>query len=165
MKPQPYVAVGGQQDGHERTPPFASPPAVKRGRWASWAANGWLLEAASTVLGIALVVALIVVLRVYDGETSPQFGDVLGTALTLNTVVAILSATSKAALLWPVSECISQLKWLWFASETSRPLLHMATFDVASRSTWGGFDLMWRTKFRYICPVSCYHYAETKASR
>lgn len=149
-KSQPYVAVDNHQD--PKTAAYPSGPRPRAGkvsRWASWTSNGWLLEIASTILGIALIVALVVFLKEYDGKPSPQFGDFLGTALTLNTVVAILSATSKASLLWPVAECMSQLKWLWFAGDRARPLVDLATFDVASRSTWGGFELIWRTRLRW----------------
>lgn len=101
------------------------------------------------ILGILLIIALIVVLRVYDGQLAPRFGAVFNGALTLNTIVAILSTASKAALLYPVTECISQLKWIWFSKDYRR-LSDMSTFDNASRGIIGGFTLAWDTKLRCV---------------
>lgn len=109
--------------------------------------NGWLVEAASTALGILFVVTLVIVLHVYDGRPAPQFGSAFGSSLTLNTITAILSAVAKAALLHPVAECISQLKWIWF-SKDYRQLSDMSAFDQASRGVSGGFGLLWATKLR-----------------
>lgn len=107
------------------------------------------------ILGILLIIALIVVLRVYDGQLAPRFGAVFNGALTLNTIVAILSTASKAALLYPVTECISQLKWIWFSKDYRR-LSDMSTFDNASRGIIGGFTLAWDTKLRSFASVGSF---------
>ena len=44
----------------------------------------------------------------------------------------------------PVSECISQLKWLHF--DRSNPLSDFQTFDDASRGPWGAFRFVWLKK-------------------
>ena len=93
------------------------------------------------------MVILFVVLRVYDGRHEPRFGSTFGAALTLNTIVAIISASAKAALLFPVAECISQYKWFWF-ERRSRGLSDISTFDDASRGIWGGLVLLWKTRLR-----------------
>lgn len=64
---------------------------------------GWLVEISCTILGAVLLVTLYVVLRHYDGRPTPSFGSAFGTALTLNTIVAILATVAKAALLFPVA--------------------------------------------------------------
>lgn len=140
-----YAPVYQSTEAPEITRPTHS--SKQPGRWTAWTEDGWLLEAASTLLGILFVVALFVVLQAYDGHPQPQFGEFLGSALTLNTVVAILSAAAGAALLYPVAECVSQWKWMWFSKE-HRPLSHMAVFDEASRGMHGVFMLIWATKLR-----------------
>lgn len=116
-------------------------------RARAWLDDGWLLEVACAVLGVLLVITLALVLRTYDKLPVPQFGAAFGSSLTLNTVVAIIVAASRAALLLPVAACVSQLKWQWMASK-DRNLVDMATFDSASRGIMGGFALLWKTKLR-----------------
>ncbi|KAH7127201.1 hypothetical protein B0J11DRAFT_567909 [Dendryphion nanum] len=53
-----------------------------------------------------------------------------------NTLVGVFSTLSKAALATPVTQCISQLKWLYF-EESPRPLINMQNFDDASRGPFG----------------------------
>jgi len=96
-------------------------------------------------MGILYIAALVIILRTYDGQPSPRFGTAFGSALTLNTVTSILSAAAKAALLYPVAQCMGQLKWIWF-SKGRRALDDMSVFDRASRGISGGFELMWRTR-------------------
>ena len=119
----------------------------QRRLYLSWAEDGWIAEIACVAIGILLIIALCVVLRNYDGEPAPRFGEAFGTALTLNTVVAIIATAAKASLLLPVAECVSQQKWFWFERD-GRSLEDMSTFDSASRGIWGGFELLWRTKLK-----------------
>ena len=105
----------------------------------------WLVEISCAALGAIFIVALCLVLRAYDGRPAPHFGSAFGSALTLNTIVAIIAAAAKAALLYPVAECVSQLKWLWYAKDYRR-LSDMSTFDKASRGISGGFKPLRRTK-------------------
>ncbi|KAI1816132.1 hypothetical protein GGS20DRAFT_539656 [Poronia punctata] len=121
-------------------------PREKPGCWDAWIINGWLFEIASTFLGILFIIALIVVLLEYDGQPTPHFG-AFGASLTLNTVAAILSTAAKAALLYPVAECVGQLKWIWF-SKGRRELSDMSVFDRASRGIYGGLELLWKTRMR-----------------
>jgi hypothetical protein len=61
--------------------------------------------------------------------------------VSINVIISILSAIFKASLILPVSEGISQLKWIWFASGR-RPLSDLDVFDRASRGSWGSFRLL-----------------------
>ena len=137
------MEVGGPPKVTSRSSTHSEP----RSRWTTWTEDGWLLEIASTVLGVAFIISLVVILHHYEGQPFPQFGSFMGTALTLNTVVAILSIAAKTALLYPVAECVSQWKWLWFSKEY-RPLSDISIFDKASRGIRGGLELLWRTKLR-----------------
>ncbi|KAH9896178.1 hypothetical protein F4778DRAFT_745371 [Xylariomycetidae sp. FL2044] len=143
---------GGAQDDGPEKPAASRSPQSQPTAWTAWLQQGWLAEIASLLLGIVLIIALAAVLRAYDGKVAPRFGAVFNSSLTLNTIVAILSTGSKAALLYPVAECISQLKWIWF-SKDYRKLSHMSTFDSASRGIVGGFELAWETRLKSIASV------------
>ena len=54
---------------------------------------------------------------------------------------------AKAALLLPVAECISQLKWIYF-QEQARTLEHIDLFDRASRGPFGALQLFWGLNHR-----------------
>jgi hypothetical protein len=68
--------------------------------------------------------------------------------ISLNTVVAVFSAIMKAALIMPVAEGISQLKFLWF--RRNRPLADLEDFDNASRGPWGSFCFMIQPKSQSV---------------
>lgn len=122
---------------------------AKRSRLSSFSLGDyWIWEIVCAVLGALLILTLYLVLRHYDGRTAPQFGTAFGAALTLNTIVSIIVTAARAALLLPVAECVSQLKWIWFSRDYRR-LTDMSTFDKASRSWSGGLGLVWSTKLRY----------------
>ncbi|KAK4973205.1 hypothetical protein LTR28_011805 [Elasticomyces elasticus] len=61
--------------------------------------------------------------------------------LTLNGVIALLATITKAALMVPVAEAISQRKWLWFlpkgqqGGQKVRDLQDFEAFDNASRGS------------------------------
>jgi hypothetical protein len=111
--------------------------------------DNWHLEIVCVVFGSVLVVALYLVLQIYDRKPAPQFGSAFGSSLTLNTIVAIIAAAAKLLLLFPVAECIGQLRWIWF-SHDYRQLNDFATFDRAARgSIWSGFELLRTTRMRY----------------
>ncbi|KAK4890576.1 hypothetical protein LTR27_010738 [Elasticomyces elasticus] len=119
-------------------------------RCGHWSDDSWLVETACAVMGAVLIVALCLVLRAYDGKATPQFGSAFGSALTLNAIVAII-----AAVLFPVAECISQLKWTWFAKDY-RPLSDLNTFDKASRGVFGGFELLWKTRLASFASIGSF---------
>lgn len=107
--------------------------------------DSWAWEFACWLLSIACLIAIIIILRVYDGEALPQWD--LG--ITLNAMVSVFASIAKAALLFPVTECISQLKWVWFATE-SRKLQDFEMFDNASKGLWGSILLLCTPKTRYV---------------
>ena len=141
-------------DRNEDDHPLSAPAAAERirasrrsTRTSGFFDDGWATELICVTLGTVLIIALCLVLRAYDGHRAPRFGSAFGGALTINTVVAIISASAKAALLLPVAECVSQFKWLWFTSGYRR-LSEISTFDKASRGILGGLELLWRTKLQ-----------------
>ncbi|KAJ3962396.1 hypothetical protein N0V92_000873 [Colletotrichum tropicale] len=114
--------------------------------WSS-ALLAWLAEIIWCFVSIGSVVALVVVLNVFDDEQLPQWP--LG--LTLNTLVAFLATLARAAFVIPVSESLSQLKWVWFRHP--RMLKDFQDFDAASRGVWGSLLLMKTTR-------GCHDYAK-----
>ncbi|KAI9373777.1 hypothetical protein BJX61DRAFT_552009 [Aspergillus egyptiacus] len=83
---------------------------------------------------------MVALLRAFDDR--PIF-DWYG--VTLNTLVSILSAAMKAALIYAVSECISQWKWILFSRE-ERLLIDFERMDSASRGPLGGINVLWKTR-------------------
>ncbi|KAK1751100.1 hypothetical protein QBC47DRAFT_417524 [Echria macrotheca] len=58
-----------------------------------------------------------------------------------NSVISVCMTISKSALLFSISECISQSKWLQFR-RAPRPLSMLDRFDEASRGPWGSTRLV-----------------------
>jgi hypothetical protein len=115
--------------------------------------DNWLVEIVCVIMGSACIAALCLVLQHYNGKATPQFGSAFGSSLTLNTLVAIIAALAKLLLLFPVAECIGQLRWIWF-SRGYRQLGDFATWDYAARgSVWSGFELVWTTKMRSLASM------------
>ncbi|KAF1969815.1 hypothetical protein BU23DRAFT_476045 [Bimuria novae-zelandiae CBS 107.79] len=59
-----------------------------------------------------------------------------------NSLIAVFSTVGKTGLLVPLSECIVQLKWVYFHSNKAKPLRRMHVFDAASRGPWGSFTFL-----------------------
>ena len=114
-----------------------------------WVTNGWLFELLSVLVGLVAIIGLCLVLRKYDGKPNPRANRVSGVNFTVNTLVAILSTISRAALLVVASECICQLKWRWYL-HGAKSLEDLDIFDQASRGAWGGLKLLWTVNVRYV---------------
>ena len=101
----------------------------------------WRWEVASAVFSLLCVVAIIIILKVYQERPLSDWHFVHN--ITLNTVVALLSTLSRTALIVSVASCLSQLKWIHLV-RSPRPLREMQIFDDASRGPWGSLELVWR---------------------
>lgn len=99
----------------------------------------WAWELSALLIAIASFIAIVILLLVYQNKTLSSWG----VPLSINAVVAILTALYKGCLALPVAEGLSQLKWLWF-SNASRDLTDMETYDQASRGPWGSILLIVR---------------------
>ena len=86
---------------------------------------------------------IILILRTFDQRTIPQ----LPLAISLNTVLALLTTVAKGCFIVPVVECLGQWKWNWF--RRPRALDSFSSFDESSRGVWGSLSLMWRLRFQY----------------
>lgn len=87
----------------------------------------WLWEIFSTVVAALAFAAIVITLALRRDRPLPKWPS----AITINALLAVFTAIFKACLLMPISECISQLKWLWY--QKPRPLGCMEQWDLASR--------------------------------
>ncbi|KAI6772966.1 hypothetical protein HG530_003924 [Fusarium avenaceum] len=114
----------------------------------SWTASvnhiffSWWPEITWCVFAIGLLAALIGLLKAFDGQPAPEW-------VSLNTVVAAISTICRAAMVVPVSEGLSQLKWNAFV-RSQRPLNDLKTFDQASRGPFGSLLLLSKARGRLL---------------
>ncbi|KAI8157588.1 hypothetical protein K4K49_005285 [Colletotrichum sp. SAR 10_70] len=108
----------------------------------SWNATflAWWQELIWCAISLISVCALYILLRHYDNKKLPDWPS----GLTLNTVIALLATVARSAFVIPVSEGLSQLKWLWYRKQ--RTLKDFQDFDAASRGPWGSLQLVKTTK-------------------
>ena len=107
--------------------------------WRRLVNDSWFLEAAAIVFSALCLIAIAVVLRIYDSKTRPE----LPYGMTLNAIVSVLATASKSSLLCTVAGTIGQLKWCWFT--TDRKLQDLQSFD-ASRGPGGSATFLFLTR-------------------
>lgn len=83
-------------------------------------AGGWWFEILSAILSIVCIVAIIIILVEFDGKRLSSWNWVISP----NAVLSILSTAAKAVMILPVSESISQLKWIYLEGRSSRYVGH-----------------------------------------
>ena len=102
----------------------------------------WTLDLLALVTSVCFLGAIVGLLAVNDGR--PIFDHQF---VTLNTLVAILSAAAKATLLFAVSNAIGQWKWISFTTDsTRRRLLDFERIESASRGPLGSLYLLFNFK-------------------
>ncbi|KAJ3493934.1 hypothetical protein NLG97_g4409 [Lecanicillium saksenae] len=99
----------------------------------------WKWEFISLLTSILSFFAIIITLLVYQKRLLTEWK----LPISINAVIAILSALFKGTLAIPVTEGISQLKWLWF-SHQPRHLVDMDLYDKASRGAWGSVLMIFK---------------------
>ncbi|CAG9940973.1 unnamed protein product [Clonostachys rosea f. rosea IK726] len=112
--------------------------------------KAWVFEIVSIILGILMFLAITVAFTQLNGKSLPNWP----LAITLNTLVAFLTISSKAALTVPVSVAISQAQWNWFQQE--RPLYDFHIFDQASRGAWGSLVFLKRIHFKHFASIGAF---------
>ncbi|KAH0440670.1 hypothetical protein CcaCcLH18_02340 [Colletotrichum camelliae] len=100
----------------------------------------WWQELLCCLISVICVICLAAVLSHFNNEPLPDWP--LG--LTLNGIIALLATLARAEFIVPISESISQIKWIWFRKE--RPLADFQDFDAASRGPWGSIKLLKTTR-------------------
>lgn len=96
----------------------------------------WLLHILA-ILGSGLsMVAIGILLAHYNNQPIFDWNGV-----TLNAIIAVFSAMSKAMLAFTLSECLGQAKWIWFSWQ-QRPLSDIDLIDAGSRGPLGSFGIL-----------------------
>lgn len=98
--------------------------------------SSWLLQISAIIGSILAIVAIGILLAHYEGTPVFDWGGV-----TLNAIVAVFSALSKAMLAYTLAECLGQARWIWF-SRKARPLNDINLVDEASRGPLGSLKIL-----------------------
>ncbi|OTB06327.1 hypothetical protein M426DRAFT_21116 [Hypoxylon sp. CI-4A] len=103
----------------------------------------WWWEIGGTILSLVSVGLIIVVLKRVDDHSVDQWPY----SIRPNSMIAVLTTITKAAMMVPITSCLSQLKWGHFQNRPN-PLHHLGLYDDASRGPWGCFLILltWRLK-------------------
>jgi hypothetical protein len=103
----------------------------------------WIPDVICLLIGIGAIASIIGVLAHFNGRTLPAWPY----SITLNTIIALLTALANGTLAVPLSNGISQMKWDHFKKD--RPFLtDLDLFDQASRGPLGAFKLIARARGR-----------------
>lgn len=102
----------------------------------------WLLPILAILGSGFSMVATGILLAYYNNQPIFDWNGV-----TINAIIAIFSAISKAMLAFSLSECLGQAKWIWF-SWKERPLSDIDLIDAGSRGPMGSFKILGQ-------PVAC----------
>jgi hypothetical protein len=111
------------------------------------ALDGWLYEVAALAFSVGCLVALAVVLGIYDKKKTPEFAY----NITLNALISVLSTAAKSSLLFAIAGTLGQVKWAWFTE--NRQLSDMQTFDDATRGPWGALILLCSRRIRPLASL------------
>lgn len=106
---------------------------------------GWWWETGSAFLTTACTMIIVTILFLMDGKPVTEWKFRF---IQPNSAVAVFSTIAKSSLLFPLAECMGQLKWAYF--ETPRPVSRLEYFDAASRGPWGAAKLLWEIKGRAL---------------
>jgi hypothetical protein len=108
----------------------------------------WTIEMIASAFSISCIAAMVAVLKALDGQPYEPW-KVFRANVTPNAVVAVLATGAKSSLLLAVASAIGQLKWTYFQQQHHK-LIHIQTFDEASRGPLGSIQLLWHIRFQAI---------------
>ena len=129
---QEYIKSQPKPIFRSRSPPL----------WKRALSDTWLGEAIAMIFSVVCLVAITVVLRIYNGRTAPN----MPYGLTLNAIVAVLATAAKSSLLFTVASTMGQLKWCWFTK--TRRLKDIQSMDDASRGPLGSITMLTDRSFK-----------------
>ncbi|KAK7949048.1 uncharacterized protein PG986_009934 [Apiospora aurea] len=148
-----YVELGDMKGdgsaGRDREPEEtdALPPRpAKSAEESGW----WMFEIIACCGSTIALAAILVTLGLMDQRPLHAWP----MKITLNSFIAFMSTIAKAALVIPVAEGISQLKWIWFRSKGS--LEDIQKFDEASRGSWGSLKLLLYNKQVHLAKLGAF---------
>ena len=123
----------------EREPSEQHAPKNSTSGGHSW---WWWWEIASAVFSVACMVSIIGTLIAWHDKPLSKWTF----SIAPNSLISVFTTLSKSALLVPIAEAISQLKWTHF--ERANYLSHLQVYDRASRGPWGALRLIWTMNIR-----------------
>jgi hypothetical protein len=103
---------------------------------------GWWWEFASALLSVVCTSLIVAILFSVDNKPIEDWK----LPIQPNSLVAVFSTIAKSAVLFPLAECIGQLKWHHFDDLSAKSLEQMQAFDAATRGPWGAATFTWRTR-------------------
>ncbi|KAF3803539.1 hypothetical protein GCG54_00004710 [Colletotrichum gloeosporioides] len=104
----------------------------------------WTIEASAIILSISSMVVILILLPVYENEPLSSWT----LPVSFNVIISVLGSTSRAALAFAISACVSQGKWNWYRKRSDNVMI-FDRFEEASRGPWGSLRLLWWTKVRH----------------
>ena len=127
-----------------------SHPPPRSSTWENFFYGWWTVELLAFVVSFASLIAIIVVLKHYNGHSQPDWPH----NMTLNSVLSWFTTLFKASLLVPIAACFGQASWVHYRS-ASRPLTDLAIYDSASRGPMGSMQLLWYFRTKCVPMVRC----------
>ena len=115
--------------------------------WRRTLLDSWVPEVLALATSTACLVAILIVLRIFDNQAAPT----LPYGITLNAAIATLATASRLMLIYTVTAAISQLKWCWYLK--TRKIKDMQVFDDASRGPWGSMTLLISLRARPVASI------------
>lgn len=106
--------------------------------------NYWAWEWMALVVSLIAVLVSAATLMVFDGRPIPKWSW-QSNGISVNAILSLLSALSRASLLMPIDECMGQLMWLRFASREQR-LADVGVYADAAKGPGGALRLIWRQR-------------------
>lgn len=106
--------------------PKSVDPAIPRSKTSlrdCLAITSWSLEILAWLFAAVSLVVLIIVLIHYNGKPLGAWHS----KVTPNTLVNILTTIGSTALIFPLTSCIAQMRWLWMQKKERR-VVDMETF-------------------------------------
>ncbi|KAK7923524.1 hypothetical protein PG985_007595 [Apiospora marii] len=121
----------------------------KRSRVRCCSMIDWWQEIWSFLFSVLCLLGMVILLSRIQNRPLTSWSFVVSP----NALISVLSTASKACLILPVSECISQLKWMHLVeSKRENRLTNLQDFDNASRGPLGSFRFLFHTPTRAWLP-------------
>ncbi|KAK0622261.1 hypothetical protein DIS24_g11244 [Lasiodiplodia hormozganensis] len=145
-----YASGAGQEPQTPLTPELPPRPGPPSDGLTDVVNSWWLFELLAWVISAIAMGVLVVTFILTDDHPLPHWP----LSITLNSFISILGTVVKAAMVVPIAEGISQLKWLWF--KKAGVLKDIQTFDEASRGMWGSLKLLMGTRGVHLAKLGAF---------
>lgn len=103
--------------------------------------GSWTWETVALLLAVGAVASIIALLVRHNGRPLPSWPY----EITLNALIAVLTTIANAAMAFPLSSGLGQLKWERMRKGYA-PLADMEVLDEASRGAWGAINMLRRLR-------------------